>query len=741
MRERSLWGQLLRMGWASGLRAGGGHVRAVALLLATAVLTLGLTSMIAVHAAYEGIALRSANRALQFKDAFPDRQPVALGKNDFDESDGRQFSLVYLRPLTKDMPLPPGIDRWPAPGEALLSPSLVQALRSEGAVGRYGKVVGTIRDEGLASPGERYGYINPTDRQLDKKAALSVVGFGGEKGLRTGDPLFVADEGKFLTALYLILVPAGALAVVAARMGSAGRDKRTALISALGGGGRHRVLLNVGESAAPILAGAALGMLPGLCVPATGNLRLPWINYWVSAADLQRWWWAVPVAGCVAAAVLLLLVCALHRTGRRGRTRATRLAAHKGQMVRWAALACPLLVVGTVWGPAQLDPAQYSDLRMKLYNTGVVAAMATLPCAVAVGAAALGARLARSTRRTGGAGALIAGRHASAHPGVVSRLVAGVGIALVLVSQVQLKNSQFGESARAAQATVNRVGTSMLLMHIEPGGPTRRQLDPVLQRFPRGTEMIALYPPTDPAPGGVVRLQGSCPALQAVQLTCSQKPASTAARSADQRIAEAVLWTSPGSEHISAQQGPVLPAGTGGGPRTVVLASSDGKDLPEAQINQLLRDALPLAAVTVESPGGSWLVGANNQVAHGRWVVFFGLPGVLIVALAIVLANLAEFLRFSHVVAPLSVLTGERKIYYSTALWTLLVPMLATIATSVIVASWLAMPQVSAANGVELSSGMLAATAGSLATLAVLTWWWGSCAAQRQSSQWRPHGE
>ncbi|USA02414.1 hypothetical protein NCG97_19850 [Streptomyces lydicamycinicus] len=172
-----------------------------------------------------------------------------------------------------------------------------------------------------------------------------------------------------------------------------------------------------------------------------------------------------------------------------------------------------------------------------------------------------------------------------------------------------------------------------------------------------------------------------------------------------------------------------------------MLASSDGRKLPEAQINQLLRDALPLAAVTVESPGGSWLVGANNSVAHGRWVIFFGLPGVLIVALAIVLANLAEFLRFSRMVAPLSVLTGERKIYYSTAMWALLVPLLATIATSVIVASWLAVPQVSAANGVELSNGMLTATAGALAVLAVLTWWWGSRAAQHQSSLWRPLGE
>ena len=91
--------------------------------------------------------------------------------------------------------------------------------------------------------------------------------------------------------------------------------------------------------------------------------------------------------------------------------------------------------------------------------------------------------------------------------------------------------------------------------------------------------------------------------------------------------------------------------------------------------------------------------------------------------------------------APLSVLTGRRKIYYSTAAWALLAPLLASIVTSVIAASWLAAPQESAAYGVELSNGVLAATAGALAVLALLTRWWGASAAARHSSQWRPYGD
>ncbi|MFE3776491.1 hypothetical protein [Streptomyces sp. NPDC059122] len=122
-------------------------------------------------------------------------------------------------------------------------------------------------------------------------------------------------------------------------------------------------------------------------------------------------------------------------------------------------------------------------------------------------------------------------------------------------------------------------------------------------------------------------------------------------------------------------------------------------------------------------------------------MVFFGVPGVLIVALAVALANLAEFLRFSRKVAPLSVLTGRRKVYYSTAAWALLAPMLASVVTSVIAASWLAAPQERPADGIELSNDVLATTAGTLAVLALLTWWWGARAAVRQSSEWRPYGE
>ncbi|MFK0294449.1 ABC transporter permease [Streptomyces sp. NPDC090442] len=739
MKHNSLSWQLLRMGRAAGKRVGGGRVRAVALLLATVVVALGLTSVAATYAAYGGIEQRTNARSVQFHDAHPDRSVAALAKPTFDEIGGRQFSLVYARPFSGHAPLPPGVEHWPAPGQALLSPELKRLLQAEGTPDRYGKVVGVIRNEGLASPGERYAYVNPTDRQLDKQRAFPIVGFG-PGGMPTGDVRFIADRGKFLTALYLLLLPAAVLVIVAVRMGSAGRDKRTALVSALGGGWRHRALLNLGEAAVPVVSGAVLGTLPAVAVLAAGDVRLPWINYWLSSSDLRQWWWAVAAAGLAAAIGVLLLVCLAHRPATRRRSRSTRLAAGKTRALHWAALACPILLFATVWGPAQLDPSHYADLRMKLYNAGVVAVMATLPCAVAVGAAALGPSLARWSRRTGDAGALISGRHTAAHPGVVARLVAGVSIALVLVSQVQLKNAQFGENAKAAQATADRVGHSVLLVNVT-GDVPRKRLKDVLGRLPAGAEMFAVYRPKNPGASAPARIQGPCQALRTLQLPCSSKPAIITSRSADQRLTETLRWVSPVIDRVEVQQAPPLPDDSSTAPERLVLVSADGQDLPQEKIRQLLRDELPVAAAIADPPGAEWLVGAREAVAHGKWVVFFGVPGVLIVALAVALANLAEFLRFSRKVAPLSVLTGQRKIYYSTAAWALLVPLVASIVSSVIAASWLAAPQETPADGIELSNGVLVTTAGALAVLALFTWWWGARAAVRQSREWRPYGE
>ncbi|GAA3349971.1 hypothetical protein GCM10020358_74130 [Amorphoplanes nipponensis] len=77
-----------------------------------------------------------------------------------DVLDGRQFSVVGLVPLAGGSP-PPGLSRWPEPGEAWLSPALLAADRTGDLRSRYGRFAGAIGPAGLADLNEFFVYYRP----------------------------------------------------------------------------------------------------------------------------------------------------------------------------------------------------------------------------------------------------------------------------------------------------------------------------------------------------------------------------------------------------------------------------------------------------------------------------------------------------------------------------------------------------------------------------------------------------
>ncbi|MBO4208598.1 hypothetical protein GSF22_21670 [Micromonospora echinofusca] len=79
-----------------------------------------------------------------------------------DVLDGRQFSVVGLVPLA-DGPPPPGLPRWPEPGEAWLSPALLAADETGDLRSRYGRFAGAIGAAGLADLNEFFVYYRPVD--------------------------------------------------------------------------------------------------------------------------------------------------------------------------------------------------------------------------------------------------------------------------------------------------------------------------------------------------------------------------------------------------------------------------------------------------------------------------------------------------------------------------------------------------------------------------------------------------
>ena len=173
----------------------------------------------------------------------------------------RRFGVVFIAPNTADAPLPPGVERWPGPGEAVLS-----LWPAEGRLSPQ-RESPAVTGSSLAPSGRRGWRIRARvalacmsvllDGMKPQAPIESVVGFATAgsvlaEGLQPGSARDDdKPEGTFRAVVIgLLLVPSLVLLFIALRTGSHGRDRRSALVDALGGRRRDRALIAVGEAMA-----------------------------------------------------------------------------------------------------------------------------------------------------------------------------------------------------------------------------------------------------------------------------------------------------------------------------------------------------------------------------------------------------------------------------------------------------------------------------------------------------------
>ncbi|MEF9886779.1 hypothetical protein [Streptomyces sp. P9-A4] len=723
----------MRIGWAAARSGTASRIRHVALGVAALALTLTFAAVAAVFATYDGREARAAARTPLPVASAASPQARALWADKFDDVAMRQFSVIYIEPLTDDAPLPPGVTRWPAPGEAVLSKALLEAGASENIDERYGRLAGTIDTSGLATPGERLAYARPAAGVLDRASMTPISGYGAAAPAALGDLLAVKPPYMLLVLmLFMLVLPVGALAVAAARAGAEARDQRTELLDVLGGGWRVRATLNIGEALLPAASGALLGAL--LMIPALlTDLTLPGIAYELSATDLRNWSWAV-LGSAVAAFLVMLLIVVLMHPHQRKRGKSTRPKLSASRLPRWWPYLCPLMLLLAVRGP-ELTPG--GGTRLLVYAIGVLGTVATLPSLLALACAGAGRAIAAAGNRFGRSGALVAGRWTAAWPGTTARLTSGVIIAFVLIGQVQLWQSRNSGPAVEARATQARVGSSVVVMETPQGPKTRT--DAFLQSLPTGTSTLWL---TVNGSTGTAEIAGPCAGLTELALPCGSKSTLIDPARLDTRVRELGYWHTPrGAGHgLTARATAVRPNTPGG--QLLILLGADGKQLSVPAVKTLANTRLATSP-TIGTIGSNWLFGANLLALQSRWVLFFGAAGVLFVAAAIAIGNLSEFLRFARRMSALSVLTGRRTIFFSVSAFTLLLPLALAGIAGLTAHVWLATPLTNAADSLsfELSWSMMYAAVTGAAVLAVLVWIWGAVAAVRQSASWRPKAD
>ncbi|MFI7402973.1 ABC transporter permease [Streptomyces sp. NPDC049541] len=177
---------------------------------------------------------------------------------------GKDVRGRLVEPEGAKAPLPPGVGKFPAKGEMVVSPALEKLLDSgSGRMLRdrlpY-RVVGTIGHPGLIGPAELAYYAGETGL-ANHLASGSVerIDYFGPSREHTQDKLDPILILLIMIIFVVLLLPVGVFIAAAVRFGGERRDRRLAALRLVGADGRMARRIAGGEA----LAGALLGLVLG----------------------------------------------------------------------------------------------------------------------------------------------------------------------------------------------------------------------------------------------------------------------------------------------------------------------------------------------------------------------------------------------------------------------------------------------------------------------------------------------
>ncbi|MGW5876704.1 hypothetical protein ACWFMI_09185 [Nocardiopsis terrae] len=653
----TLTGQLLKLGRT---RTGGvsQRTRQAVLATATAALTAVLLGLAVIAATFDGRDLRDAMRQPVIT-ASPEQATAWWGENP--DSVGRwQHSVVYLDPVDPAAAPPPGLDSWPEPGQVYLSPALADA--GPGVRNRYGEHAGTIGPQGLLSPTERLAYVGlAEDAAVPDGWMHPITGFGPQGYYLFGEKMTLTPAAQdLMIGVYLafVVLPAAGLFVVAARFAAAGRDRRAALLTALGARTRHQFLVGLSSCLPAILTGTALGTLA--VVPAlAADVTVPGIDYTVRTADVRRMWWVLLVAVAASAASAGLGYAALH--ARRARRGTTRPRPATDRVATWKIALFALFTA--VASASALIPAG-SPWTIPVYALGLIGALAFAPSALAALLARVGAAVAHRGLRTGRPSWIVAGRWCQHRPGVLARLVAPVVIGVVtLVNMHYFLASETLTSVQARQAD-ERLADSVL--QVSAHDLTAERVTETARALPERAHLMAVD--TAEEGEGPTVLRAPCPTLRSLRLDCPEQPTPVDPGTGDIRFTTLVNWQI--NSDVRIQASPAPPA-EGSVEQLAVLSPMEGP-LTLAEVRDTLHPVLgPTARI-------DRLVSLEMTPANARlsqWGALLGGYGLALLATASLISAGGHIAEAARSTAPLSVLAGRRRWHLGIALGFITAPM------------------------------------------------------------------
>ncbi|WP_329281039.1 FtsX-like permease family protein [Streptomyces sp. NBC_00691] len=284
----------LRLLWGSGRR---GRVRFLLMALGSA---LGVACLAAVLTIPSILAAHDARTAA--------REPNPGTSNtlyqEFRDPYGSQplHRVFVARTGSGPSPLPPGIEKLPVAGEAIVSPKLGEILstnpRTAGLV--PGRVTGTIAPEGLGDSEDLYAYIGTIPAKLTEAEELGS--FGAGRSWRQIVEPSTLDILRF-TLGCIVLLPLVIFLSVCARLSGESRARRLAALRLVGLSVKDTLRVNAGESVAAALVGAVIGIVAYLGVnEIAARLGLPGLHWYPEDGRPSVATVAVCLVGCPALA-------------------------------------------------------------------------------------------------------------------------------------------------------------------------------------------------------------------------------------------------------------------------------------------------------------------------------------------------------------------------------------------------------------------------------------------------------
>jgi hypothetical protein len=176
-----------------------------ALTIAAAFVVLCGWSILASHAVDTARQARLAQRIPATAD--PADPAAARYAETADIINGRQYPVIALIPGRAAAAPPPGLPRWPAPGEAWLSPALLDLDHDGDLRGRYGHTGGSILPTGLTDVGELLVYYQPAIAPTAfTQRWTPISGWGGPPPTGEGQPRPSMLSPRLAAALTAVLI-------------------------------------------------------------------------------------------------------------------------------------------------------------------------------------------------------------------------------------------------------------------------------------------------------------------------------------------------------------------------------------------------------------------------------------------------------------------------------------------------------------------------------------------------------